>query len=134
MKARSGNRGQTTVEFALIGIMFFLVFVGVFEVGRFAFGVNALTNGAREGARYGVAGANTSGCNWVSGNGLDTAARSQIQGISPADIIVSAQPDSPVAPTFCEVTVQWNYQPASGGFGGFFAGKTVKSTSRQYFN
>jgi len=129
-----GSRGQTTVEFAIVGVIFFLLLIGVFEIGRFAYGVNALTNGAREGARYAVAGANSLGCTWVSGNGLDKAARAQIQGLPSADITVSATPDSVTTPTYCEVTVQWAYKPASGGFGGVFAGRTVKSISREYFN
>ncbi len=52
---KKGHRGQTTVEFAFVGLMFFALFFGVFEVARFAFGVSAVSNAAREGARWAVA-------------------------------------------------------------------------------
>jgi Flp pilus assembly protein TadG len=133
---RKGSGGQATAEFALIGAMFFLLLIGVFEVARFAYGVNALTNGAREGARWAIAGVNTpagggSACDTAQA-GLQTAARAQIGGLPAADITVTAAPDA--LDTYCDVTVTWAYRPASGGFGGLFKSSSITSTAREYFN
>lgn len=45
------QRGLTTVEFAIIGTLFFVVLFGVIEMGRALFVVNALTEATRRGAR-----------------------------------------------------------------------------------
>lgn len=45
------QRGVTTVEFAIIGVVFFVVLFGVIEIGRALFVVNALTEATRRGAR-----------------------------------------------------------------------------------
>ena len=49
-----GERGQSLVEFALILPVLMLILMGVFDFGRAFFAYNAISNGAREGARYGV--------------------------------------------------------------------------------
>lgn len=46
--------GQSLVEFALILPVLVLILMGVFDFGRAFFAYNAISNGAREGARYGV--------------------------------------------------------------------------------
>jgi hypothetical protein len=51
--ARSGRRGQGLVEFALVLPVFLLLFFAVVDAGRYVFLSNALSNGAREGARLG---------------------------------------------------------------------------------
>lgn len=47
------ERGQNLVEFALIFPGFFLVLLGILDMGRIAIHVSTLHNAAREGARYG---------------------------------------------------------------------------------
>ena len=44
-------RGVYTVEFALIGLMLFILLFGVLEIGRLYFTVNALNETVRRGAR-----------------------------------------------------------------------------------
>lgn len=45
------QRGATTVEFAIIGVMAFTVLFGVIEIGRTLFIWNTLTEATRRGAR-----------------------------------------------------------------------------------
>ena len=45
--------GQSLVEFALVIPVFFLLLFGVIDVGRFVYVNNAISEGAREGARWG---------------------------------------------------------------------------------
>jgi hypothetical protein len=48
---RNHQKGLTTVEFALVGAVFFMVLFGVLEFGRALFVANFLVEGARRGAR-----------------------------------------------------------------------------------
>jgi len=47
----AGQRGGTTVEFALVGTLFFLLLLATIEIGRAMFTWNALTEATRLGAR-----------------------------------------------------------------------------------
>lgn len=53
MRRQEGKRqkGVTTVEFAVVGVAFFMVLFGVIEMGRAVFVVNTLTEATRRGAR-----------------------------------------------------------------------------------
>jgi len=54
MRGRPGKqrqKGVTTVEFAIIGVAFFIVLFGVIEMGRALFVVSTLTEATRRGAR-----------------------------------------------------------------------------------
>ena len=51
---RRGQRGQNIVEFALVGLVFFLIVMGIFDFGRAILYYNMLSNAAREGARVGI--------------------------------------------------------------------------------
>lgn len=135
---KKGQGGQTAVEFAFVAVMFFALFFGIFEVTRFAFGVSAVSNAAREGARWAVALQNIPqpaspphACN-ASLPGLNNAAYAQLQGITPKPTITTTE-DPSTQPIWCEVTVTWDYQPIVGGLS-FFKPFMLASTSRQYYN
>lgn len=51
---KTSQRGTSTVEAALVLLMFFMLLFGVFEAGRFLNTQQILTNAAREGARLAV--------------------------------------------------------------------------------
>jgi Flp pilus assembly protein TadG len=48
---RNYQQGLTTVEFAIVGAVFFVVLFGVIEFGRALFVANVLVEGTRRGAR-----------------------------------------------------------------------------------
>lgn len=52
---KPGERGVTVLEGALFTIAFFMLVLGVIELGRFLSMRQVLTNAAREGARFAVA-------------------------------------------------------------------------------
>jgi uncharacterized protein (UPF0333 family) len=56
----SRERAQTFVEFALVFPLVLLITYGMIEFGRMMFIYAAVTNAAREGARYGAASGNVS--------------------------------------------------------------------------
>lgn len=49
--SKQRQKGLTTVEFAIIGTVFFMVLFGIIEMGRALFVVNTLTEATRRGAR-----------------------------------------------------------------------------------
>ena len=52
---RASERGTTIVESAIIMLAFFVFLFGIMEAGRFINQRQALTNAAREGARFAIA-------------------------------------------------------------------------------
>lgn len=56
MKKRSTEEksGQSLVEFALIGIILFTLFAGIFDAGRLLLTYSVVSNAAQEGSRYGI--------------------------------------------------------------------------------
>jgi Flp pilus assembly protein TadG len=131
---RNRSGGQATTEFALVAIIFFAVFFGIFEVGRYVYGVNAVTNGAREGARWAVAANNAppgqaDACDSTLA-GLQSAVRASAQGLGPLTISSTRDPAS--QSQWCQVTVVYSYTPASGAFG--LPAIAITSVSRQYYN
>ena len=48
---RRRQRGQSLVEFALVFPIFAILLFGIIDLGRYVYTANALSNGAREGAR-----------------------------------------------------------------------------------
>jgi len=51
MRARTRQKGLTTVEFAIVGGVLLLIVLGIIEFGRIIFTLNVLQEGARRGAR-----------------------------------------------------------------------------------
>jgi Flp pilus assembly protein TadG len=52
--SRNNRRGVAAVEFAIVAPVFFLLVLGMIEVGRMIMVKQIITNAAREGARYAV--------------------------------------------------------------------------------
>jgi Flp pilus assembly protein TadG len=52
MNRRQRTRAQSMVEFALIAPAFFLLLLGIMEMGRLLWVNHTIANAAREGARY----------------------------------------------------------------------------------
>lgn len=53
-QANPKRGGATTVEFAFVSILLFLMLFGIFEYGRFLFVYHLTTNAARDAARFAV--------------------------------------------------------------------------------
>ena len=49
-----GERGQALVEFAIVGLVFFIVVFGMIDVGRAVWNYNTLAQATREGGRYAI--------------------------------------------------------------------------------
>ena len=53
-RRRSSERGQALVEFALVGIIFFMFLFGLMEGTRAVWQYNTVAHAAREGTRYAI--------------------------------------------------------------------------------
>src|SRR5436190_6574881 len=48
------SRGQSLVEFALVGVILFSFLLGIIDAGRLLYAYSVLSNAAQEGSHYGV--------------------------------------------------------------------------------
>ena len=53
-RGRAAADGATTVEFAFVAVLLFLMLFGILEYGRFLFVYHLTTNAARDAARFAV--------------------------------------------------------------------------------
>ena len=69
---RRWDKGQSVVELALTLPVLLIIMVGLVELGSILFSQMTVTNAAREGARFGVAGATDNDIMQVTQNALTT--------------------------------------------------------------
>jgi Flp pilus assembly protein TadG len=81
------RRGQSTAEFALIAPLLFLLFLGLIEVAYLVYGINAVTNAAREGARYGIS---LNGVCDSNDAGFKAAVHRADQGVGPLTVVTNS--------------------------------------------
>jgi len=95
---KSRQLGTTTVEFAVVGLIFFIVLFGVFEVARAFYVFNALDESTRRGARM--------------------AAVCQIDDPAIAEVAVFNEsgggPASPLIPGLTSANIEVNYLDVDG--------------------
>lgn len=108
---RKPTSGQTLVEFALVVFLLMVVLFGITEFGRAWFYSNALTNGVRDGARFGSA---------LQGyTSFQTEVRSytfaQITSVIPTNgLVVTVTPASPATGDPVTVTAEYDFEILTG--------------------
>jgi Flp pilus assembly protein TadG len=75
-KRRGQRNGVAAVEFAFVAPVFFLLVLGLVEMGRMLMIQQSLTNAAREGCRMAVMGTTT------SSSDVDSAVRNYLQSVT----------------------------------------------------
>lgn len=123
------RRGQSMVEFSLVFIIFMMLMVGLFELGRVVWIYETVAHAARQGARYAMVRGN-------SGNpdnaALIAAVKAQAVGLSSGVITVTPTWEGGgIVGSFVRVQVSYPFVPAVGGIllGGT-DGFNIASTSR----
>jgi len=102
---RRHTAGQAIVEFAIAGIVFFLIVFGTVDFGRAIFMYSELTNAVREGARYAqIHPTRTAGIKDVVVN------KSPGLGIRAADVTVSCSPAGCQPGGTVQVTARMHFQ------------------------
>ncbi|HEX2193415.1 MAG TPA: TadE family protein [Candidatus Limnocylindria bacterium] len=101
---RPGHRGQSLVEFAIILPVFLLIVVGILDFGRVVWATSAVTNAAREAARYAI----------VHGGSPDNACPVGPPG--PETVIPAASDDCPhPSPSKDSIREQAKHYAIAGG-------------------
>jgi Flp pilus assembly protein TadG len=133
--ASSDASGQTLVEFALIVPIFILMMVGIFDVGRAVYANSTINNAAHEAVRLAI----------VDQNMADVRDRAMSQavgvGVAPADVTVrwlnADYADlapcnvTPVDGCTVEVTVEYQFTPATPMIGSLMGTITLQGVARQ---
>ncbi|HLK93991.1 MAG TPA: TadE/TadG family type IV pilus assembly protein [Polyangia bacterium] len=126
---RVGQRGGTTVEFAMVTPILFLLLVGVLDVGRLFISRCMLQYAVVVGARAGLAKVNA-----VSDVQNATAAAAPMLGLTPGSVSVTTSAASWAARTRGNtVTVSYSgytFAPAAGSFSRMVT-KNLSASSQQ---
>ncbi len=123
------RRGQSMVEFSLVFIIFLMLMVGLFELGRVVWIYETVAHAARQGARYAMVHGNSGSPDNAA---LIARVKSQAVGLSDAAIQVTPNWEGGgIVGSFVSVRVSYPFAPAVGGIllGGT-QGYTIASTSR----
>ena len=105
------QKGMTTVEFAIIGMLFFIILFGIVEVGRALFVWNGLADITRRAARIGAVCPpnDTSVIRTAIYNAAGNAGTSSlISGLDPSDVTIR----------YLDSTLAIQPNPATTGFSG----------------
>ena len=116
---RSG-RCQSLVEFALIAPVFFLIVLGLFDVGYAIYAYNTVGNAARSAARVAIV-------NQVAAD-VEAEARRLAVSLGNDRVTVTLDPCSTIGCSY-GVTVEYDYRPVTPIIGSVFD-PIISSTAR----
>lgn len=122
-KLRSGQRGQTVVEFALIALVLMVIVIAILDFGRAVFAYSVVANCAREGARFGSMAPEDDA-------GMIAAARDTAIGLDPARLTVTLGTTADTV----QVTVRYGFEPITPLVAQFLVsgGVTLTSSATMY--
>lgn len=148
---KGGGRGQSAVEFALTAPLLILGLFGLIQVAYLVYGINTVSNAAREGARAAISAQSaclyndplvvaavnraTAGVNGITittntGTGLVGLSYPEVHQASVSTSLAAGVNHASGA--YCEVTVTWAFKPLSGALP--LPSTNISSTSRLYYN
>ena len=115
-RPRTGRRGQSLVEFAVILPVFVLILVGIFDLGRAVYAYSTVNNAAREAGRLAIVDQTLAH--------ITAEATKQSVALKPVTITVDFRdPSTPTTPNSCgtpitlgcvaDVLVDYTFYPAT---------------------
>lgn len=126
---RGRERGQSLVEFSIIGIAFFIMVFGMIDAGRAVWNYNTLSHATREGTRYAIVhGADSSNPSGPDSENFtppsdDVMVRETIEkygsGLDPGRLTVTSEwlDGSNARGNNVKVTSSYEYEPMFNFFG-----------------
>ena len=112
------------VEFALVGMTFFIIIFGVFDLGRAVYQYNLLSSSAREGARVAVLQSNT------DDDVIDRAVQSSAGMLTSGDVTISGSRTCSAVPCpSVTVTVSNEFSPVTPLIGTLIGGSISMTAS-----
>jgi len=140
--ALRGQRGQALVEFSLVGIVFFMIVLGMIDAVRMVWNYNALAQATREGTRYAIVhGAQSTdpsgpGSSYYTAPDTDTEVTAAVEqfagGLDTSELAVQAEwiDGSNETGERVKVTSSYQIQPLFGFVGGLSFTMTSSSTMK----
>ena len=122
---RRDRKGTSVVEFAIVAPLFFMLLIGIIEVGRALMVQQVLINASRVGARRAVMFSSTE-------NAVIDAVEEYADGVGVSGVTVTVTPDPAAADSGDAVTVTASISFADVSWlpaPWFMGGKTVSATS-----
>ena len=127
-RLRSHSVGQDLVEFALTAPILLMLLIGIFDLGRVIINLDALTNGVREGARFGSV---------HNGDiaGVTDAIMRRVPGLDTSKLTI-ANPDwhyndlNP-ADSYVRVSASYDFQPITPFIAEILGGTNTVTLTRQ---
>jgi Flp pilus assembly protein TadG len=119
------HRGQSLVEFALVLPILLILLLGILDFGRAVAAYNSVSNGARSGARVAIVNQDYSA--------IRDAVLSEAFGLADVDVQFATVPGQTGCPRIgcvIEVSVSYDFSPATPVIGNIVGDFTVTSTSR----
>jgi Flp pilus assembly protein TadG len=112
------------VEFALVGMMFFIILFGLLDLGRAVFQYNLLASSAREGARVAVLQSNT------DSDVIDRVVQSSAGMLSSGNVSIGGSRTCSAVPCpSVTVTVQHQFSPVTPLIGTLIGGSISMTAS-----
>jgi Flp pilus assembly protein TadG len=136
------ERGQALVEFSLVGIVFFMIVLGMVDTVRMVWNYNALAEATREGTRYAIVhGAQSAdpsgpGSSYYTAPDSDSKVTEKVEqfagGLNPSQLTVQSEwiDGSNQAGGRIKVTSQYQVQPFFGFIGGLSFTMSSSSTMK----
>jgi Flp pilus assembly protein TadG len=115
MKRKNPQYGQSLLEFAITIPLLLLLLMGIFDLGRVTFYYAALTNSAREGARFGI-------INPDDSIGIRQVVRNYAFGIDTDDLFVTVSHNTEL--NLITVATSYNFVPATPLIAPFLGGSS----------
>ncbi len=109
-----GDRGTTIVELSIVVIAFFIIIIGILDVGRGVWAYNSLAAAARAATRHAIVHGDRSATP-VSSNDIEDYVKSKLPGMSGLVVTTVWDPDNSQG-SLVRVTVQYPFQPVIGVF------------------
>jgi hypothetical protein len=111
-----GEAGDALVEFALVLSVLMLILMGIFDFGRAFYANAALTNAARDGARFATV--NYSQPNWVIST--TNVVKGSLFGLNPSSSTLFITPTISSDQTRITVQVDYKFYAVTGVISRFF--------------
>ncbi len=109
MSVSRTDKGTTTVEMALVIVAFFVLIIGLIDVGRGVVAFNSITSAATDAARHAIVHGSRA-TTPASSTSIENYVKGKLPGLSGVQVATVWDPDNSQGSTV-EITVQYRFRP-----------------------
>ena len=118
------DRGTTSVELALVIVAFFVLIIGLIDVGRGVWAFNSISLAATEATRYAIVHGDRAASPATS-TSIQNYVKAKVPNLAGVQVTTTWDPDNSQG-SMVEITVQYPYQPVVA----LFQPVTLRASSR----